>query len=157
MPPDSRTPSDMTGTDQRTACPDPAICTNTDCRSSTQTQFWISSQAKPLLYIIFKIHEPLPFQIPPKPLRGKQILLEYFIMLCTRRALLKSLHYCAVLTNSLCDMHKEDQIFANLRIFFFALGQLVKPINMNCVWADEEKRKHWIQTFNILLVFLNFY
>lgn len=55
-------------------------------------------------------------------------------------------------------MHKEDQIFAPI-IFknFFAQGQLVKPINMNCVWADEEKRKHWIQTFNILLVFLNFY
>ena len=39
-------------------------------------------------------------------------------------------------------MHKEDQIFAPI-IFkdFFAQGQLVKPIDMNCVWADEEKKK----------------
>lgn len=74
------------------------ICTNTDCRSNIQAQLWSFSQVKPLLYIIFKIHEP-PTHLDPsqKTLRGKQILLEYFITLCMRRALLKSLHYCTCL------------------------------------------------------------
>lgn len=53
--------SHVAGTGQRTACPDPLICTNTDCRSNIQAQLWIFSQIKPLLYVIFKIHEPLPF------------------------------------------------------------------------------------------------
>lgn len=98
---------------------DPLTCTNTDCRSNIQAQLWIFSQAKPLLYVIFKTHEPPTLLDPPqKHWEVKQILLEYFITLCMRRALLKSLHYCSVLTNSLCDMHKEDQIFANLRTFF---------------------------------------